>query len=160
MFHGPSAPGWRSRTWLANQNGSSRWSSTPAIVDHLVHRRHGSAGVGGRIRCVGSCGNRAVRSLREAGGHGNPGRPRPGRSVTPRSLQAVQDLAFITDTQGRGRLTPEGPYERRKMLVAVRNTGIPATPGAVDHAMRALGLNRSSVEPQPSLHPIHPPNAE
>ena len=53
----------------------------------------------------------------------------------------VEDLAFTTDTQGRRRLTPEGLYGRRKMLVAVRGVGVQATPGAVDRVMRALGLN-------------------
>lgn len=61
--------------------------------------------------------------------------------MTPRICQAVEDLAFTTDARGRRRLTPEGLYGRRKMLVAVRGTGVPATPGAVDRAMRALGLN-------------------
>ncbi|RRD46781.1 IS3 family transposase [Arachnia propionica] len=69
-------------------------------------------------------------------------RPPSARAVSDaRVRQTVEELAFTTDAQGRRRLTPEGLYGRRKMLVAVRNTGIPATPGAVDRAMRALGLN-------------------
>ena len=58
-----------------------------------------------------------------------------------RVRQTIEELAFTTDARGRRRLTPEGLYGYRKMLIAVRGAGIPATPGAVDRAMRALGLN-------------------
>lgn len=69
-------------------------------------------------------------------------RPLSARAVTDAAVKsAIEHLAWDTDIQGCRRLTPEGLYGRRKMLVAVRNSGIHATPGAVDRAMRALGLN-------------------
>lgn len=52
----------------------------------------------------------------------------------------VRDLAWVIDDNGRRRLTPEGLYGRRKMLRAVRRSIPDATPGAVDRAMRSLGL--------------------
>jgi putative transposase len=56
-------------------------------------------------------------------------------------LEAIKSLAWTTDTHGHERLTLEGLYGRRKMLEALRQTGLEATPGAVDRAMRKLGLN-------------------
>lgn len=56
-------------------------------------------------------------------------------------LDAVRDLAWATDSQGRRRLTPEGLYGRRKMTALVRRRRLPdASAGAVDRAMRFLGL--------------------
>lgn len=52
----------------------------------------------------------------------------------------VRDLAWVVDPDGRRRLTPEGLYGRRKMLRLVRRSVPDATPGAVDRAMRSLGL--------------------
>ena len=56
-------------------------------------------------------------------------------------LEAIKSLAWTTDTHGHERLTLKGLYGRRKMLEALRQTGLEATPGAVDRAMRKLGLN-------------------
>jgi len=68
------------------------------------------------------------------------------RTVTDAQvLDAVRDAAWATvvDATGRDRrtLTPEGLYGRRKMTALVRRTTIPsASRGAIDRAMRALGL--------------------
>ena len=56
-------------------------------------------------------------------------------------LEAIKSLAWTTDTHGQQHLTLEGLYGRRKMLDALRRRGLDATPGAVDRAMRKLGLN-------------------
>jgi putative transposase len=56
-------------------------------------------------------------------------------------LDAVRDIAWTTDARGRRKLTPEGLYGRRKMTAYLRRTRLPgAGYGAVDRAMRALGL--------------------
>jgi putative transposase len=57
-------------------------------------------------------------------------------------MNAVHDIAWrIDERSGRRRLTPEGLYGRRKMTAFVRRNGHPGTsPGAVDRAMRSLGL--------------------
>lgn len=67
-----------------------------------------------------------------------------------RVLEAIRRLAWTTDTHGRELLTLEGLYGRRRMLEALRRTGVEATPGAVDRAMRKLGLNgaRSGKTPR------------
>ena len=70
----------------------------------------------------------------------------PGRAVSARTLSdavveaKVRDLAWTVDEHGRRRLTPEGLYGRRKMVPLVRRSLPDATPGAVDRAMRSLGL--------------------
>lgn len=53
----------------------------------------------------------------------------------------VRDLAWTRDPDtGSRRLLPEGLYGRRKMTALVRRTLPHASPGAVDRAMRTLGL--------------------
>ena len=53
----------------------------------------------------------------------------------------MRDLAWTTDAHGRRRLSPEGLYGRRKMTALVRRRRLPeASAGAVDRAMRTLGL--------------------
>ncbi len=70
----------------------------------------------------------------------------PGRAVSARTLSdaaveaKVRDLAWTVDEHGRRRLTPEGLYGRRKMVPLVRRSLSDTTPGAVDRAMRSLGL--------------------
>jgi len=70
----------------------------------------------------------------------------PDRLVAARTLtdaivqDTVRDLAWTVDGQGRRRLTPEGLYGRRKMTALVRRSLPAASRGAVDRAMRALGL--------------------
>lgn len=60
-------------------------------------------------------------------------------------LDAVRDTAWNVEERPDGtrrrRLTPEGLYGRRKMTALIRRTAIAdASRGAVDRAMRALGL--------------------
>ncbi len=68
------------------------------------------------------------------------------RTVTDAQvLDAVRDAAWMIVVDGSGRqrrkLTPEGLYGRRKMTALIRRTTIPgASRGAIDRAMRALGL--------------------
>jgi putative transposase len=56
----------------------------------------------------------------------------------------VRDLAWTVDADGElagvRRLAPEGLYGRRKMTSLVRRRMPDATPGAVDRAMKSLGL--------------------
>jgi len=70
-----------------------------------------------------------------------------GRAVAARTVadaqvvNAVRDIAWSTDAQGRRKLAPEGLYGRRKMTAYVRRTAIgDASFGSVDRAMRTLGL--------------------
>ncbi|MBG6056581.1 transposase InsO family protein, partial [Salinibacterium sp. CAN_S4] len=67
------------------------------------------------------------------------------RTVTDALVaNAVREAAWTTvDVAGRQlrKLTPEGLYGRRKMTALIRRTTIPgASRGAIDRAMRALGL--------------------
>ena len=56
-------------------------------------------------------------------------------------MDAVRDIAWRIDDQGRRRLTPEGLYGRDKMTAHLRRERVPlASWGSVDRAMRALGL--------------------
>ena len=58
-----------------------------------------------------------------------------------RVVDAVRDVAWTLDVHGRRRLAPEGLYGRRKMTAYLRRTVLPgASAGAVDRAMRTLGL--------------------
>jgi len=58
---------------------------------------------------------------------------------------AVRDAAWTVDEEGPlagvRRLTPEGLYGRRKMTALIKRTLPQASPGSVDRAMKALGLN-------------------
>ncbi len=61
-------------------------------------------------------------------------------------VDAVRDAAWTTeilpDGSSRRRMTPEGLYGRRKMTALIRRTTIPdASWGAIDRAMRTLGLS-------------------
>lgn len=71
----------------------------------------------------------------------------PDRVIAARMLtdahvaNAVRDIAWSIDERGRRRLTPEGLYGRRKMTALLRRTTMPeVSAGAVDRAMRTLGL--------------------
>ena len=71
---------------------------------------------------------------------------RPGR-VAARTMSdaqvvdAVRDVAWTLDPQGRRKLAAEGLYGRRKMTAYLRRTAMPeVSAGAVDRAMRILGL--------------------
>ena len=71
-----------------------------------------------------------------------PGRVIAARTITDaRVLDAVRHTVWSTDPDGRRMLTPEGLYGRRKMTAYLRRTLMPgASAGAVDRAMRLLGL--------------------
>ena len=73
---------------------------------------------------------------------------RAGRTVAARTVSdaqvvdAVRDIAWTTNNQGRRKLAPEGLYGRRKMTGYLRRTAMPgASTGSVDRAMRTLGLS-------------------
>ncbi|SJN09807.1 Mobile element protein [Leucobacter sp. 7(1)] len=75
-------------------------------------------------------------------------RPRiANRTITDALVvDAVRDAAWTTvaDAAGvvRRKMTPEGLYGRKKMTALIRRTAIPeASRGAVDRAMRLLGLS-------------------
>ncbi len=72
-----------------------------------------------------------------------PSRVVAARTVTDAQvLDAVRDLAWTVDDQRRRKLSPEGLYGRRKMTALVRRRRLPeASFGAVDRAMRSLGLS-------------------
>jgi transposase InsO family protein len=69
-------------------------------------------------------------------------RPVAARTLTDAQVvDAVCDIAWTTDQHGQRQLTPEGLYGRRKMTAYLRRTAMSeATAGAVDRAMRTLGL--------------------
>jgi transposase InsO family protein len=57
-------------------------------------------------------------------------------------VDVVRQIAWTKDRDGRKKMTPEGLYGRRKMTALVRRDWLPdASPGAVDRAMRLLGLS-------------------
>lgn len=90
-----------------------------------------------RILCEQGC-QVAARTYRE---WSQPDRQVAARTHTDALVEdKVRDLAFKVDEQGRRRLTPEGLYGRRKMTALVRRSLPDASRGAVDRAMRALGL--------------------
>jgi hypothetical protein len=56
-------------------------------------------------------------------------------------VNAVRNIAWTLNAKGERVLAPEGLYGRRKMTAYVRRTAVPdASAGAVDRAMRALGV--------------------
>jgi len=74
----------------------------------------------------------------------------PNRAAVPTVSDAivmdvVRDAAWTIDAQGPmagvRRLTPEGLYGRRKMTALIKRRIPHASPGSVDRAMKALGLN-------------------
>ena len=70
-----------------------------------------------------------------------PGRPPADRTITDaKVMDLVQGLAWTVDADGVRRMNPEGLYGRRKMTALVRRTAPEVTPGSVDRAMKAFGL--------------------
>lgn len=72
----------------------------------------------------------------------------PRRVVAARTVRdaevedMIRTLVWQPDSRGRRKMQPAGLYGRRKMLAEVRRAGLPtASPGAVDRAMRTLGLS-------------------
>jgi transposase InsO family protein len=102
------------------------------------------------MRAEGHAVESVCRVLRELGcqiaartyrAWAQPNRVVADRTITDAYVQdKVRDLAWTLDEQGRRRLTPEGLYGRRKMTAAIRRTLPGASRGAVDRAMRSLGL--------------------
>lgn len=102
------------------------------------------------MRAQGHAVESVCRVLREQGcqiaartyrAWSQPDRLVAARTVTDAIVHdKVRDLAWTVDEQGRRRLTPEGLYGRRKMTSAVRRSLPSASRGAVDRAMRSLGL--------------------
>ena len=69
-------------------------------------------------------------------------RPPAARTISDAQVvDAVRAAAWTTDDQGRRTLTPEGLYGRRKMTAELRRGRLEVTAGAVDRAMRLLGLS-------------------
>ncbi|MEU8942375.1 IS3 family transposase [Streptomyces goshikiensis] len=85
----------------------------------------------------------AARTLRAWCAPAGPSNLATTRTVTDALVQdAVRRLAFTTNRAGERVLAPEGLYGQRKMLALIRCTLLPeAGFGAVDRAMRSLGLN-------------------
>src|SRR5829696_3467317 len=112
-------------------------NSTPATVDRGVHR--GDARRGPRCRVLREQGCQvAARTYRA---WSQPAQPVAARTITDALVEdKVRELAWTIDEDGRRRLTPEGLYGRRKMTPLVRRSLPDASPGAVDRAMRSLGL--------------------
>jgi putative transposase len=71
-----------------------------------------------------------------------PDRDIAARTITDAQVvNAIRDLAWGIDDQGRRKLTAEGLYGRRKMTALLRRTTMPeVSAGAVDRAMKTLGL--------------------
>ena len=104
-----------------------------------------------QMRQEGHAVESTLRVLREQGLQVAARTYRAWRTGTPATrtvsdavvMDAVRDAAWKVDERtGRRRLTPEGLYGRRKMLAFLRRNGhTDASPGSVDRAMKALGLN-------------------
>jgi putative transposase len=96
-----------------------------------------------RVLCEQDCqiAARTYRSWHRSG------RVVAARTVTDaRVVDAVRDIAWTTKVDSDGacvrKLAPEGLYGRRKMTAYLRRTAMPeASVGAVDRAMRTLGLS-------------------
>lgn len=65
------------------------------------------------------------------------------RTITDAQVvNAIRDIAWAKRADGVRRLTPEGLYGRRKMRALLRRGSLSeVSPGAVDRAMRTLGLS-------------------
>ncbi len=108
-----------------------------------------------QMRAEGHAGESIIRVLREQGVKiaARTYRSWQARLVATRTVtdamvhDAVRDVAWVEVTvpvtgEVRRKLTPEGMYGRRKMTALIRRTALPdASWGAVDRAMRALGLS-------------------
>jgi transposase InsO family protein len=80
---------------------------------------------------------RTYRSWRE------PSRPVCDRTMSDALvIDAVRDIAWTVDPEGRRRLTPEGLYGRRKMTAWLARNGFPeVSKHTVDRLMRQEGMN-------------------
>jgi transposase InsO family protein len=91
-----------------------------------------------RVLCEQGC-QVAARTYRS---WAQPGRVVAARTISDAAVHdLVRSLAFTHGPHGADKLTPEGLYGRRKMTALVRRSGqADASAGAVDRAMRGLGL--------------------
>lgn len=109
-----------------------------AFIDQLRSQGHAVESVCRVLREQGvQIAARTYRAWRQ------PDRSVAARTVTDAEVvDAVRDAAWTTGQDGVRRLAPEGLYGRRKMrALLARGTRVPtASPGAVDRAMRLLGL--------------------
>lgn len=82
-------------------------------------------------------------------------RPIAARTISDALVEnKVRDLAWVIDDHGCRRLAPEGLYGRRKMVALVRRSLPDTTPGAVDRAMRSLGLQGIRRSKGPRTIPV------
>ncbi len=82
------------------------------------------------------------------------GRSPADRTITDAMvIDRVRGLAWTVDADGVRRMTPEGLYGRRKMTALVRRTAPEVTPGSVDRAMKALGLQGIRRSKDVERHP-------
>ena len=102
------------------------------------------------MRSKGAAVESICRALREQGCQIAARTYRAWRSRRPairtitdaQTVDAVGDLAWRIDHHGRRRMTPEGLYGRVKMRAHLDRTRMPGVSyGAVDRAMKTLGLN-------------------
>lgn len=105
-----------------------------------------------QMHCEGLAVESICRGLRKAGLQvaartyrewTSPRRVVAARTVSDAEVEdAIRTLVWQPDSRGRRKMQPAGLYGRRKMLAAIRRDGLPtASPGAVDRAMRTLGLS-------------------
>lgn len=108
------------------------------FIDTMKSRGHAVESVCRVLREQGlKVAARTYRSWKQAG------RPVADRTISDaRVMDAVRATAWTTKPDGHRKLTPEGLYGRRKLTAYVHRRGLlEASFGAVDRAMKALGLN-------------------
>jgi transposase InsO family protein len=109
-----------------------------AFIDELQAEGHAVESICRVLRAQGcQIAARTYRSWKQ------PTRAVAARTITDAQVvNAVRDLAWARCPKtGKPKLTPEGLYGRRKMTALVRRTVMAeASAGAVDRAMRTLGL--------------------
>jgi putative transposase len=107
-----------------------------AFIDEMRCEGHAVESIGRVLRQQGC--QIAARTYRA---WTRPARPVADRTISDAIVEdTVRELAWSVDADGRRNLTPEGLYGRRKMVPLVRRSLPDASPGSVDRAMRALGL--------------------
>lgn len=108
-----------------------------AFIDEQRAQGHAVESVCRVLRAQGlQIAARTYRAWRQAN------QPVAARTVSDAVVvDAVRDIAWTHNAHGQRVLAPEGLYGRRKMTAYVRGTAVPnASAGAVDRAMRTLGL--------------------
>lgn len=120
----------------------SRGNSTPDPADQRFHRSaapdgHAVESICAILTAEGTpVAARTYRAWKQA--HHQPAI----RTITDAMVEeAIRSLAYMRKEDGTIKRTAEGLYGRRKMTAAIRRRLPGATPGAVDRAMRSLGLS-------------------